>query len=261
MTSNADGCSKSVQTAFANGVRGLALAVWGTHPRDSMLLAQMSVSASINELTKAEDNTKRELSTIVDKVKSMPGNKSKQLVKDLLLRSRNLRSTLTSMSKKRMSMEKQLETLRQSQLNQHMLVSMKHTNEALQKLGLKVSDADNIMLDLEDSHTNINNLQASLSSAFVVDDNVTDMDLSEELELLLSDEYLEPSSVQRKNSEKIATNNSEKIATNNSEKIAEKNSEPTPEPAEPVQEQVLEVITEHGDEQTQETVATTANHL
>jgi hypothetical protein len=142
-----------------------------------------------------------------------------------------------------------------------MLVSMKHTNEALQKLGLKVSDADNIMLDLEDSHTNINNLQASLSSAFVVDDNVTDMDLSEELELLLSDEYLEPSSVQRKNSEKIATNNSEKIATNNSEKIAEKNSQPTPEPAEPVQEQVLEVITEHDDEQTQETVATTANHL
>ena len=109
------------------------------------------------------------------------------------------------------------------------------------------------MLDLEDSHTDINNLQASLSSAFVVDDNVTDMDLSEELELLLSDEYLEPSSVQRKNSEKIATNNSEKIA--------EKNSQPTPEPAEPVQEQVLEVITEHDDEQTQETVATTANHL
>ena len=198
MTSNADSCSKGVQTAFANGVRGLALAVWGTQPRDSMLLAEMSVSASITELTKAEDNTKRELSTIVDRVKNMQANKSKQMVKDLLLRSRNLRSTLASMGKKRMSMEKQLETLRQSQLNQHMLVSMKHTNEALQKLGLKVSDADNIMLDLEDSHTDINNLQASLSSAFVVDDNVTDMDLTEELELILADECFEPSIMQRK---------------------------------------------------------------
>jgi hypothetical protein len=29
-----------------------------------------------------------------------------------------------------------------------MLVSMKHTSEALQTMGMKVSDADNIMLDL-----------------------------------------------------------------------------------------------------------------
>ena len=257
MTSNADSCSKGVQTAFANGVRGLALAVWGTQPRDSMLLAEMSVSASITELTKAEDNTKRELSTIVDKVKSMPGNKSKQVVKDLLLRSRNLRSTLASMGKKRMSMEKQLETLRQSQLNQHMLVSMKHTNEALQKLGLKVSDADNIMLDLEDSHTDINNLQASLSSAFVVDDNVTDINLSEELELILGDEYFEPSTMQRKHTEKSTEKVPVTIEKKQTETIAEK-LEPTQEP---VQEQVLEVLAEQGHEQTQETVATTANHL
>jgi len=265
MTSQADGCSKGVQTAFANGVRGLALAVWGTQPRDSMLLAEMSVSASITELTKAEDNTKRELSTIVDKVKNMPGNKSKQVVKDLLLRSRNLRSTLASMGKKRMSMEKQLETLRQSQLNQHMLVSMKHTNEALQKLGLKVSDTDNIMLDLEDSHTDINNLQASLSSAFVVDDNVTDIDLSEELELILGDDYLEVGTAHRKHAETIAKKNPETIAEKNPETIAEKNSESIAQNSEstpePMQQQVLEVIVEEGHEQTQETVATTANHL
>jgi len=265
MTSQADGCSKGVQTAFANGVRGLALAVWGTQPRDSMLLAEMSVSASITELTKAEDNTKRELSTIVDKVKNMPGNKSKQVVKDLLLRSRNLRSTLASMGKKRMSMEKQLETLRQSQLNQHMLVSMKHTNEALQKLGLKVSDADNIMLDLEDSHTDINNLQASLSSAFVVDDNVTDIDLSEELELILGDDYLEVGTAHRKHAETIAKKNPETIAEKNPETIAEKNSESIAQNSEstpePMQQQVLEVVVEEGHEQTPETVATTANHL
>jgi hypothetical protein len=142
MATKAEDCSKGIQTAFANTVRGVALAVWGTQSRDSMLLAEMSVSASINELTQAENNTKRELSIIVDKVKTMPGNKSKTVIKDLLLRSRCLRSTLASMSKKRMSMEKQLENLRQSQLNQHMLVSMKHTSEALQcsmatKIGLE----------------------------------------------------------------------------------------------------------------------------
>jgi hypothetical protein len=222
-----------------------------------MLLAEMSVSASITELTKAEDNTKRELSAIVDRVKNMQANKSKQMVKDLLLRSRNLRSTLASMGKKRMSMEKQLETLRQSQLNQHMLVSMKHTNEALQKLGLKVSDADNIMLDLEDSHTDINNLQASLSSAFVVDDNVTDMDLTEELELILADECFEPSIMHRKHTEK----STEKVPATIEEKQSETIAEKLELTQEPVPEQVLEVIVEEGSEQTQETVATTANHL
>ena len=266
MTDKADGCSKGMQTALANGVRGLALALWGTQPRDSMLLAEMSVCASITELTKAEDNTKRELSTIVDKVKNMPGSKSKQVMKDLLLRSRNLRSTLASMGKKRMSMEKQLETLRQSQLNQHMLVSMKHTNEALQKLGMKVTDADNIMLDLEDSHTDINNLQASLSSAFVVDDNVTDTDLSEELELILGDDYLDVSTAHRKHSETVSQKNSETIAEKKSETVSQKNSDTIAEKksetiAEPMQEQVFEIVAEEGHFQTQETVATTANHL
>ncbi len=43
------------------------------------------------------------------------------------------------------------ETECQGQLNQNMLLSMKHTSDALQTLGLTASDADNIMLDLEDT--------------------------------------------------------------------------------------------------------------
>lgn len=281
MATKTEECSKGIQTAFANTVRGVALAVWGTQPRDSMLLAEMSVSASINELTQAENNTKRELSIIVDKVKTMPGSKSKTVIKDLLLRSRTLRSTLASMSKKRMSMEKQLENLRQSQLNQHMLVSMKHTSEALQKLGLKVSDADNIMLDLEDSNTDINNLQASLSSGFA-DDNLSDMDLSEELELILSDDYLQPSTVSLNNSQqqksersKATKNVQEKNQDKLPEKVQElaadsdnldKGQEPLAEQIreqirEPEQEQVQEQKAEEAHEQTLETVASTPKHL
>jgi hypothetical protein len=244
-----------------------------------MLLAEMSVSASINELTQAENNTKRELSIIVDKVKTMPGTKSKTVIKDLLLRSRALRSTLASMGKKRMSMEKQLENLRQSQLNQHMLVSMKHTSEALQKLGLKVSDADNIMLDLEDSNTDINNLQASLSSGFA-DDNLSDMDLSEELELILSDEYLQPSSVLlKKVQEKVQEQLPEKVQelaadSDNFDKYSGATQEPVAEQIrEPIREQIREQIREEeqeheheqkvkeAHERTLETVASTPNHL
>jgi hypothetical protein len=287
MATKAEDCSKGIQTAFANTVRGVALAMWGTQPRDSMLLAEMSVSASINELTQAENNTKRELSIIVDRVKTMQGTKSKTVIKDLLLRSRALRSTLASMGKKRMSMEKQLENLRQSQLNQHMLVSMKHTSEALQKLGLKVTDADNIMLDLEDSNTDINNLQASLSSGFA-DDNLSDMDLSEELELILSDEYLQPSSVLlKKVQEKVQEKLPEKVQEKLPEKVQElaadsdnfdKYSGATQEPVaeqirERIREQIREEEQEHeqeheheqkvkeAHERTLETVASTPNHL
>jgi hypothetical protein len=174
------------------------------------------------------------------------------------------------MGKKRMSMEKQLENLRQSQLNQHMLVSMKHTSESLQKLGLKVTDADNIMLDLEDSNTDVNNLQASLSSGFA-DDNLSDMDLSEELELILSDEYLQPSSVllkkvQEKVQEKLPEKVQDKYSGATQEPVAEQIREPI---REQIREQIREEEQEHEHEQkvkeaherTLETVASTPNHL
>lgn len=74
------------------------------------------------------------------------------------------------------------------QLNQNMLLSMRHTSDALQMLGLKVTDADNIMLDLEESTGDINALQGMLSSGF--DAELTQEDLDAELELVLSDDAL-----------------------------------------------------------------------
>jgi hypothetical protein len=188
--SEQDNCKNYFATSMANAVRGVALAVWGTQPRDRMLIAEMSVTGSIAELMHAENTTKKELALIVDRVRELPAIKNKAALKDLLLKSRMLRSTLTTMGKKRMGMEKQLETLRQSQMNQNMLVSMKHTSEALQTLGLKVSDADNIMLDLEESASDVTNLQNTLStSAF--DNDFTEMELHEELALLLGEDDAE----------------------------------------------------------------------
>jgi hypothetical protein len=99
------------------------------------------------------------------------------------------------MAKKRAGMEQNLETLRQSHLNQNMLLSMKHTTDALQTLGLKVSDADNIMLDLEESTGDINALQGALSAGF--DAELSQEDLDAELELVLSDDALCPAAYKR----------------------------------------------------------------
>jgi hypothetical protein len=68
---------------------------------------------------------------------------------------------------------------------------MKHTSEALQTLGMKVSDADNIMLDLEDSASDMSSMQNTLSASHF-DNDMNDIDLNDELALLLSDSGFEP---------------------------------------------------------------------
>jgi hypothetical protein len=101
MASSEESCSKGLKNVLANTVRGVALAVWGTQPRDRMLIAEMSVSASIGELVQAENTTKQELSIIVERVRATQSSESKSGLKDLLLKSRVLRGTLASINKKR----------------------------------------------------------------------------------------------------------------------------------------------------------------
>ena len=72
VVSEQDNCIEQSHTYFAtsmaNAVRGVALAVWGTQPRDRMLIAEMSVTSSITELMHAENTTKKELAIIVERV-------------------------------------------------------------------------------------------------------------------------------------------------------------------------------------------------
>jgi hypothetical protein len=110
--------------------RELALLMFGKGSRDKMFLAEMSMAASIADIEQAENKTKKELAVIAQSVRR-DGIKNKFAMKDMLMRSRMLRSNLALMAKKRMGMEQHLETLKQSQLNQNMLLSMKHTSEAL----------------------------------------------------------------------------------------------------------------------------------
>jgi hypothetical protein len=66
--------------------------------------------------------------------------------------------------------------------------AMKHTNIALQNIGLKVSDADAIMLDLDEAQTDIQDVQNSMSSSFANDED--QFDLEAELTLMLSEDAL-----------------------------------------------------------------------
>jgi len=181
----ANGCSDSVHTSVADAYRSISLAVFGTSARDKMQLAEMSVSASISDIEEAQHKSKKELGTLVQRVREMDPVKQRMQVQEVLGRSRLLRSSLAALSKKRSGMEQNLETLRQSQLNQNMLLSMKHTTDALQTMGLKVTDADSIMLDLEESTGDTNAMQTTLSSGFAENEWTQD-DLDAEFDLIMS---------------------------------------------------------------------------
>lgn len=193
----ANGCSETVHSSIAEAYRSIALAVFGTNARDKMQLAEMSVSSSIADISEAENKSKRELSALIKRVRELDPSRQRGQVQELLCRTRVLRSSLAGMAKKRAGMEQNLETLRQSQLNQNMLQSMKHTTDALQTLGLKVSDADHIMLDLEESTGDIAIMQNAMSSSWS-DAELSQEDLDAELELILSDDALCPTALARK---------------------------------------------------------------
>ena len=197
-----NGCSEALHSSVADAYRSLALAVFGTGARDKMQLAEMSVTASIADISGAEDKSKRELAALVKRVRELDPARNRSQVLDLLARTRVLRASLASMAKKRSGMEQNLETLRQSQLNQNMLMSMKHTNDALQTLGLKVSDADNIMLDLEDTTGDSNALTSTLSSSFV-DHALSYDDLEDELALMMSEDALCALPIQKQRPSKV----------------------------------------------------------
>jgi hypothetical protein len=183
-----NGCSETLHVSIADAYRSLALAMFGMSAKDRIQTAEMSVSNSIGELVAAEEKTTRELSLLVNRVRSLDAKKQRNQVQELLGRTRVLRNSLASISKKRAGMEQNLETLRQSQLNQNMLQSMKHTTDALQTLGFKVQDADSVLLDLEDVTSDTNALQSALSMGFDTDWSLEDLDA--ELELVLSDDAL-----------------------------------------------------------------------
>jgi hypothetical protein len=73
---------------------------------------------------------------------------------------------------------------------------MRHTSDALQTVGLKVGDADHIMLDMEESASDLNAMQNVLSTSFA--DDLSQEDLDAELELVLSDDALCPLAIRKR---------------------------------------------------------------
>lgn len=175
---------------FADIWRNIAERIHGVSNKDTLALAELSLSSSINELKSAESRLNNDLRELVVKVRQIDPQKQRATLTENLTKSRAVRTSLANLQKKRITMEQHMETLRQSQLNQTMLVSMKHTTHALQTMGLQVAEADNIMIDLEEHTGDLNALQNTLASSINGDNEFSQTDLEDELALMLSEDAL-----------------------------------------------------------------------
>ncbi len=184
-------CDKAIMVSLASIQRNVMLAMFGMSANDRTHMAEISIENSLMEIVQAETETRNHLQALVQLVRKRNSSRNCMQMKSDLLKSRNLRKHLCVLQQKRHGMEMQMDKLRESKLNMQMLHSMKHTNIALQNIGLKVSNADAIMLDLEEAHSDANALQNSMSM-FEDDQDISAVDLEAELEQMLSEYALEP---------------------------------------------------------------------
>jgi len=181
-------CDRTLMVSLAALQRNLMLGVFGMNATDRTHLAEISIESSLCEIVQAEEDTKNQLRVLIDVVRKRDVARQSAQLKADLVKSSKLRKSLCALQQKRTGMETQMDKLRESKLNMQMLQSMKHTNMALQNLGFKISDADSIMLDLEEADSDAQAMQNTLSSSFYEDDD--HCDLEAELALMLSEDAL-----------------------------------------------------------------------
>ena len=182
------------ETSAANFWVGMMGAFRGPRPLDSTRHAKLCLRATLDEINAAEHESQEEIARLVSKIKKMQsGAKTKRVdvdaLKSMLLQCRKIRLKLSMLAKKKQALENHMETLDNSELNQHVLHSMQKTSNALKGMGLEktLESVDRVMLDLEENHGDVSNIQSSLASSF---DNVDDFDWEAEMEMLLeSDTY------------------------------------------------------------------------
>lgn len=155
---------------------------------DKALHAQFMLSSSIKDIESLEKQSLEEMSIISKQVRDSRSKHSSG-VKDLLINSVRLRKKLTILRKKKNALSQHLETLQSSTLNQQVIASVKHTSSVLKNMGLdeQIESVDAIMLDLNESMQDTQNIQQTLSSGLECDGTDSTY-LDKELELLLSDD-------------------------------------------------------------------------
>ena len=182
-----------LETSASNLWMTLMQLTKGVSPQQITRNAKLSVRATLDEIENTEYELNEEQERLVSRVKAMrvPGATTDVArLKPLLLQCRKVRMKLQTLAKKRLALENHMDTLDNSELNQHVLHSMQKTSHALKGMGLEktLESVDRVMMDLEENHGDINSIQSALATTF---DNAEDFDWEAEMAMLLQpDVYL-----------------------------------------------------------------------
>jgi hypothetical protein len=177
-------CIKGLASAWVQTLRWTRM----LDDKDSVMAnAIETLNQSILQIKGQEAALMREMADLAVQIKSRDRSMLKSTLKPLLMRSKQRRMKLTQLVRKRESFEQHLEVIYNSELDQTLISAVKTTASAMKNLGLdkKLSDVDDIMTDLEETHSDVKDINNALSQKMVHEDDFDEDDLEEELSILL----------------------------------------------------------------------------
>ena len=164
--------------------------VFGPVPIDNTRSAKIGLQASLREIAAMEEELRAELETMIGRIRvTQKQSKNLERIKPTLIQCRKIKNRLAVLQRKKEALENHVETIENSELNQHVLHSMQRTSNALKAMGLDKSlqSVDKVMLDLEENHSDMNSLQQTLCVSYTEEE---DVDWGQELSMLLSDDCM-----------------------------------------------------------------------
>ena len=164
--------------------------VRGPSMQDAKRKARLHADQTIATLQEHETELQNELRTLANAARQAQKQVASQSLRAVLGKSKATRQQLTLLVKKRQALQNHLDTLKNSELNEQVLSSVKQTSSVLKTMGLEqsLSDMDAVVADMQDAQSDLSALQEGLSEGFNGSNGQGDEDdLDLELEMLLSD--------------------------------------------------------------------------
>jgi myosin heavy subunit len=164
--------------------------VFGPVPIDNTRSAKIGLQDSLWEIAGMEEELRGELETLIGRLKvTQKQTKNMERIKPTLIQCRKIKNRLAVLQRKKEALQNHVETIENSELNQHVLHSMQRTSSALKAMGLDKSlqSVDKVMLDLEENHSDMNSLQQTLCVSYTEEE---DVDWGQELSMLLNDDCM-----------------------------------------------------------------------
>ena len=180
-------CQRAGVASLASAWVYLMTLVRGPSMQDAKRKARLHADQTIATLQEHETELQNELRTLANAARQAQKQVASQSLRAVLGKSKATRQQLTLLVKKRQALQNHLDTLKNSELNEQVLSSVKQTSSVLKTMGLEqsLSDMDAVVADMQDAQSDLSALQEGLSEGFNGQSDEDDLDL--ELEMLLSD--------------------------------------------------------------------------